>query len=276
METKTEINNVNNQSILIIEDNTDKIIIEETLNNIINIVSSVEKTNNNNSLNIRHFTQSQSHGLYWDSEIREKIFNLPPCINDTTKYDISSGQNKFDNNENISIKTSGNNNIDCGDILRFYDLDNCKKLTIILIKYKQIGNTKQINEILEFDYNEKLRNILFGNIPKKLLEGYVRYIKSIPPGIVSDVIKKKYKDCKIKMQKEFEMYINISPKVDSNTQRRVQCSIPKINELFERYPEFIISRNNEPIIRGVSITQCIESGPRIRKPTIPSINLIID
>ena len=183
---------VKKQPILIIEDNTDKIIIEETLNNIINIVSSVEKTNNN-SLNITHFTQSQSHGLYWDSEIREKIFNLPPCINDTTKYDISSGQNKFDNNENISIKTSGNNNIDCGDILRFYDLDNCKKLTIILIKYKQIGNTKQINEILEFDYNEKLRNILFGNIPKKLLEGYVRYIKSIPPGIVSDVIKKNIK-----------------------------------------------------------------------------------
>jgi len=60
METKTEINNVKKQPILIIEDNADKIIIEETLNNIINVVCSVAKTNNN-SLNITHFTQSQSH-----------------------------------------------------------------------------------------------------------------------------------------------------------------------------------------------------------------------
>ena len=116
------------------------------------------------TLGIEHFTQSQSHGLYWDNEIRENVFNVPQCINDTLKYDVPCEHNKFNSNENISIKTSGNNNIDCGDILRFYDLDNCKKLTIILIKYKQIGNTKQINEILEFNYNEKLRNILFGNI----------------------------------------------------------------------------------------------------------------
>ena len=135
----------------------------------------------NSSTNIIVFTQSQSHGLFWDSEIREKCFELPPCINDTTKYDISCENNKFDPNENISIKTSGNNNIDCGDILRFYDGDFDKKYTIILIRYKQNNNKKIIYEILEIDYNNKLRDILFGTVPKKMLEGYVNYIKNILP-----------------------------------------------------------------------------------------------
>lgn len=216
------------------------------------------------SLGIEKFKQSQSHGLYWDSEIREKVFGLSPCINDTIKYDISCEHNKFDENENISVKTSGNNNIDCGDILRFYEIESNKKLTIILIRYKQITDKKQIEEIIEIDYNDKLKNILFGSIPKSVLEGYVNFIKSIEPGIVSNEIKKKYKDCKIEMQKKFGMYINISPKVDSKNQRRVQCSIPKVNELLDKYPEFIISRNKESIIRGISITSCIQSGPRIR------------
>jgi hypothetical protein len=50
-----------------------------------------------------------------------------------------------------------------------------------------------------------------------------------------------------KTQNIFNMLINISPKVDSHNQRRVQCSIPKINELLDKYPEFIISRTKELI-----------------------------
>jgi len=216
--------------------------------------------------NIKDFTQSQAHGLFWDSEIRVKCFGLPECKNDTTKYDVCCENNKFDPLENISIKTSGNNNIDCGDILRFYsgDFDNDKKYTIILIRYKQIENKKILSEILEINYDTKLRDILFGTISKKMLEGYVDFIKNIPAGCVSEATKKNYKDCKNKMQNEFNMKINISPKVDSHSQRRVQCSIPKLDQLLELYPEFVISRTTEPIIRGIAITKEIESGRRIR------------
>jgi len=212
------------------------------------------------------FTQSQAHGLFWDSEVRQIVFGLPACINDTTKYDVCCENNKYNTNENISIKTSGNNNIDCGDILRFYDGDFDKKYTIILIRYKQNDDNKNIREILEIDYNSKLRDILFGTIPKKMLEGYFNYIKNIPSGTVPEEIKKKYKDCKNKMQKEFNMKINISPKVDSHSQRRVQCSIPKIDKLFEEFPEFVISKTTEPIIRGIQITPVIKSPKRFRHP----------
>ena len=60
------------------------------------------------------------------------------------------------------------------------------------------------------------------------------------------------------------MNINISPKVDSFTQRRVQCSIPKLNTILDLFPQNIISRTTEPIIRNIQISASIYSGPRIR------------
>jgi len=164
----------------------------------------------------------------------------------------------------VSIKVSGNNNIDCGDILRFYDIDKIKITTIILLRYKQVNDTKELFEIIEINYNEALHNILFGTIEKSQIEDYVNYVKSIPKGRVSEDIKKSYLAHKEELQKNNNMRINISPKVDSKSQRRVQCSIPKINELLDQHPEFIISRTNEPIIRGVTISQVIKSTRRLR------------
>jgi len=161
------------------------------------------------------FTQSQAHGLFWDNEIREKVFGLPSCKNDTKKYDISCIENKYNNNENISIKTSSNNNIDCGDILRFYNGDFTHKYTIILIRYAQKENQKIIKNIIEIDYNEELRNYLFGTVTEEILTDYVNTIKSIPKGPVNEDIKKTYKTIKTELQNLYKMNINISPKVDN-------------------------------------------------------------
>ena len=62
---------------------------------------------------IDDFTQSQAHGLFWDSEIREKVFELPKCKNDTKKYDICSEENKFNSaSQAISIEKCRKNIID--------------------------------------------------------------------------------------------------------------------------------------------------------------------
>ena len=218
------------------------------------------------TLSINEFTQSQAHGLFWDSEIRQKVFDLPECKNDTKKFDIDCVNNKYNPNENISIKTSGNKNIDCGDILRFYDRD-VLDITMILISYKQTNNHKTILEIIEINYTEELRDILFGTITREILEEYVEQIKQIPTGSVSSECKKEYITCKNELQKKYNMKINISPKVDSKKQRRVQCSIPNFDKLFAENPEFIISRTTDNSIRGVQITQQIVSTKRIRKKT---------
>ena len=216
------------------------------------------------SYTIQDFTQSQAHGLFWDNEIREKVFGLPKCKNDTKKYDICCEENKYNHTENISIKTSSNNNIDCGDILRFFNGDFNNNYTIILIRYSQLNNQKKINEIIEINYNLELRNYLFGSITEDILTNYVNLIKTIPNGPVNIEVKQNYKKRKTQLQNEYNMKINISPKVDSKTQRRVQCSIPKVNELLIKFPQNIISRTNKPIIKGIEITSCINSEPRKR------------
>ncbi len=222
-----------------------------------------------NNYQIQDFTQSQAHGLFWDNEIRQKVFCLPPCKNDTTKYDICCSDNKFNCQENISIKTSSNNNIDCADILRFFNGDFTNKYTIILLRYNQVGVTKTIKEIIEIDYNHELKNYLFGSITEEELNNYVSAIKAIPPGRVSTSIKDSYKKIKNQLQKQHCMNINISPKVDSKNQRRVQCSIPKVEQLLNKFPQIIISRTSESILRGVNITSTINSSPRLRKSSNP-------
>jgi len=221
-------------------------------------------TINNIQYNIEDFTQSQSHGLFWDNEIRVKVFCLPPCKNDTKKYDILCTENTFNPEENISIKTSSNNNIDCGDIMRFFNGDFTKKYTIILLRYSQLDNLKKIKEVIEINYNQELRNYLFGSISEEQLNEYVEFIKSIPSGPVSSEVKKIYINLKNNLQKEHNMNINISPKVDSKNQRRVQCSIPKIDSILANFPEAVISRTEEPLVRGINITSIINSARRQR------------
>lgn len=220
-------------------------------------------TQNNSSLTIDDFTQSQSHGLFWDSEIRQKVFDLPECKNDTKKFDISCNENKLNSNENISIKTSGNNNIDCGDILRFYDRDHAD-ITIIVIRYEQTTNHKAITEIVELNYNDELKTILFGSVTREILEKYVTFVNTISSGKVSKEIKTEYIKMKNEIQKKYNMKINISPKVDSKKQRRVQCSIPKMDTLFQEFPQFVFTRRKENIVRGIEITPVIKSTRRIR------------
>jgi len=226
--------------------------------------SSVSKKDKLSKYKVADFTQSQAHGLFWDNEIREMVFGLDACKNDTKKYDICCSENKFNSTENVSIKTSANNNIDCGDILRFFNGDFTNKYTIILIRYAQLETSKNIKEIIEIDYNLELKNYLFGTIPEETLIKYVNGIKMIPSGIVKSDIKETYKKLKNVLQIQHNMKINISPKVDSKSQRRVQCSIPKIDTILELFPNNIISRNSEPIIRNVKITGNITSGPRQR------------
>lgn len=195
----------------------------------------------NNIMEIQH-TQSQSHGFKFENEIRTRVFGLKNKKNDTDIHDISSVENKFNPNENISIKISCNGDIGCGDILRFYKYDFSQKNTMIVGIYKQINeNQKQIQVLYEVDYNEKLHKLLFGEIEEEEIAYYVNVVKSIPAGQVKKE-DRLYLKLKEKYQKGFGMKIIINPKVDSKTQRRVQATIPKLERLLEENPEFIIAK----------------------------------
>ena len=62
-------------------------------------------------------SQSQKHGYNVENEIRGRVFNVSSTPNQTGTHDITKEENKYNNQENVSIKTTVSKNIDCGDIL---------------------------------------------------------------------------------------------------------------------------------------------------------------
>lgn len=209
---------------------------------------------------------SQLSGFTFENFIRERVFEIPFDPNNTDKYDIPSNKNKFNSNENISIKSSGNGNINCGDIIRFYNYDFNKKNTIIVVSYEQVNDYKIIKNIYEINYDLKMRDYLFGTISEQELLKYVKLIRNIPKGISGKEIRKSfdYLSMKIELQKKHKMKIIISPKIDSRGQRRVQFSIPKFVNTIKNFIVYKSSPYKINLIRDIEIPIRIESKKRIR------------
>lgn len=209
--------------------------------------------------------QSQKHGFTWENDARENVFHLPIQKNDRNIHDIPRVKNRFDPNENCSLKATGSYTIYCGDILRFYSYDFNEKNTIIVIKYIQKGDKKIIDRIYEIDYNKECHQTLFGNLPKEEIERYVNGVKSIPFDVKgSDALKIfDYKKEKKQLQEKYNNIIQINPKVDSS-QSRVQCSIPKFVETLKKFIIYQSEKNYPNQMRGGSITKEIKSTSRKR------------
>jgi hypothetical protein len=211
--------------------------------------------------------QSQNHGFKFEAMIREKVFDLQPNSNDTNIHDIPCQDNKFNPNENISIKTTGSNSICCGDILRFYNYDFRQVNTIIVISYKQIEDYKIIQNIYEIDYNKDCHNILFGNISKEDIEKYVKGVKSIPLNVKGSEAKNIYDYLNEKKKLSNNNLLQINPKVDSK-QSRVQCSIPKFKTTLEKFIRYMSPSEYPNIIRNKVIELSIQSYKRKRNKFI--------
>ena len=213
--------------------------------------------------------QSQKHGFTFENSIREDVFDLQRETNNTEKYDIPKEKNKYNKNENCSIKTTGSNTICCGDILRFYNYDFTKKNTIIVIKYVQTNTEKIVKFMYEIDYNKECHKLLFGNLPKNIIENYVKYVKSIPTKIKGDEAKKIYNYLveKKKLKIQYNNIIQINPKVDSK-QSRVQCSIPNFEKNLKDFISYKSNPTTPNFLRGKYILKNIESKKRQRNKKI--------
>ena len=209
--------------------------------------------------------QSQKHGITWENEVRERVFHLPKERNNTDIHDIPFEKNKLDPNENISIKATGSKTICCADILRFYNYDFSKKNTMIVIRYKQIGEQKIIQNIYEINYNIQCHKLLFGDLPETEIKKFIEGVKKIPTNVKGkDAIEiYNYKAIKDDLNEKYDFKIKINPKVDSK-QSRVQCSISNFEEILEKYIVYKSSLENPNLIRGKEISISINSGTRKR------------
>ncbi|ABT14941.2 hypothetical protein NY2A_B542R [Paramecium bursaria Chlorella virus NY2A] len=208
--------------------------------------------------------QSQHHGFVFENELRHKVFLIPTRSNDVNTHDISKNQNRFDAIENISIKTTGKKDICCGDIIRFYDYDFSDANTMIVGQYTQTTTHKKIDRIIEIKYDKKLHEVLFGTITRDELIAYVDMVKALPRGRISKSKRDEILSMKKELEKTHGMYIQISPKIDSGNQRRVQCRIRNVDDLVEKNPENLLSISTTGVVRGIAINTIIASYRRNR------------
>ena len=207
--------------------------------------------------------ESQAHGFAFEREIREKVFGLSGKSNYTGTHDIPKSDNKFDPNENISIKTAqlssrGNATVCLGSAARISAYSSESKHTAIVVVYTQQGPSKVVAEILEILLDN--RTDLFGGVPMDEILDLERMICVVPKHAKPVALIRAIHAKKCDMNKRSGI-VKFNPKIDGKTQRRLQCSIPGIYT----HPEFFRIRTSEPVVRGVRIAGSIASSVRARR-----------
>lgn len=188
--------------------------------------------------------ESQAHGLQFEEAIIKSITGISKDQYQsllegkyTSSMDIVKGiKSKNDYSIKVAKKNTG---IGGGDILRFYSHAKQGFTLIIGIWQQKNRETKIYDSIYEFYIKPSDFKTLWGNIPYNVLEDFVKYVKNIPEGKKAQLENRKL--WKEKRQKIYDTYekglMNIAAKIDSKSQRRVQCSL-NIKELIDSGIEY--------------------------------------
>ena len=201
---------------------------------------------------------SQQAGFEFQKIIEKEVFELTNIDQSyTAKHDIPKDKNKFNNLENISIKSSGSKTICMGNPLRIFDYPSDEKHTAIAIYYRQDRNNKVITKIVEFSLDNKME--LFGDVTRDEIVKLIEDIKAVPQELTKEELNKHRKVINARTkQLSKRCLLSFNSKIDSKSQRRLQCSLTSIPNTILQYSE------NGPVVRGVTITNSILSGTRIR------------
>lgn len=209
-------------------------------------------------------TESQSHGFFWERVIRRDVFKTTPKNAYTCVNDIDKTENPFDQNENISIKTMGKDTLFLGSASRIMRYPIDQKHTAIVLVYKQIDSNKRLTRILEISLDDK--RVLFGDVTLQDIEELENMLRLLPKnGKISPELRKASEEKKKDMNAKTNNGIQFNIKIDSKSQRRLQCSIPKLSVFLSRNPTIVIYDSAEPVVRGVRIPDTLTSTRRIRR-----------
>lgn len=177
---------------------------------------------------------NQGHGKI----IEKNIAMLKYGVNITkyshiSKYDIESVDNHL-TNKNISIKTTKNNLVCCGDVFRFLQSENCE---MIVVRYNQHNDTKQIGAMYSLHIDDLVAHYENDNMTE-LLE-YRTFIheqkKYFRENGNTDAFKEFREYCKHKSKQLSTSLIRINTKISTPKETsadkfkcdnfRIQCSI---------------------------------------------------
>ena len=175
----------------------------------------------------------QQHGNYYEDLKTRQITGLDKKTYDSLKSNgYTSGMDIMQGLLSLcdwSIKTTGCNVVDCGDILRRRQEE---KYNLVVAVWEQVGMTKVFHTEYTFYISPSDSDKLWGKMSYMKLKEYDDYIKSIPAGKEAQQETKTTRTILKTVTEDKKALFTINPKVDSKKQRRVQCSL-KIKQLIK-------------------------------------------
>jgi hypothetical protein len=186
-----------------------------------------------------------------------------PRINSTAAGDISAEENPWSRDETISIKTAQKRNdyIPFASALRPWDYDSGERRTLLLAQYVQRGKGKHITDVWEIRIE---RAALFGDVTREEIAALENFVRAIA---------KNHRPAKEERAKYLEMAaalnardaLSYRPKVDSHSQRRLQCELCGLSGFLDKRPELVISHSTERRFRDIVLPASGNFPPRQRR-----------
>lgn len=208
-------------------------------------------------------TESQAHGFFWEQAIRKDVFHINPKNKYTCINDIDKSENPFDENENISIKTMGADTLFLGSASRIFSYPENEKHTAIILVYKQRGDTKHITRVVEFPLDDK--RMLFGDVTLQEVQDLERKLKTLPKqGVVPKELRVDIEDNKNELNRRTDKGVQFNIKIDTKSQRRLQCSIPKFDDFLTRHADVLLYDSPHAVVREIPIPDTFVSKRRVR------------
>jgi hypothetical protein len=171
---------------------------------------------------------SQKHGIIFESDVimaetghTKKEYEVGLPGGSSSKFDIVKGHKGA--TFNGSVKVSNSNTVGCGDVRRIYEASETL-YTVITGLWGQRGKDKVVNEIIEFHMKPEYHTLLWGDITLDVVSEYIDMVKGIPYGESAQKENKPIWEQRVKEIRKGRGLIQINTKVDSEGQRRVQCS----------------------------------------------------
>lgn len=162
-------------------------------------------------------SNNQNHGFMFEDLIKTKM-GVEEVIPYTEIFDIPVPLTKI----NTSVKTTKTNTVCLGDASRVFSYET--DVVFVVGKYKQNSGEKVFNEIYEILVKQDDWAKLRGDISAQSVSNFHEGIRSF--GVGEHLEARKFsREMKSQLNHQCQSVIKLNPKIDSKTQRRLQCSV---------------------------------------------------
>ena len=205
----------------------------------------------------------QKHGLVFEAWIRDTFFEGYQPASYTQKWDIPAAANKLHGGVPVNPKAAKYRTpVDLGDALRQYDI--AEPFILVIGYWQQDGDKKRFVNIVAPRMEPEAWRKLWGPVTRADLERLDAVIKD---RTLSPAEARRQAQA-IKDAPPFtQSVIVVNPKIDSKTQRRLQCSL-RFEDVFKFLaPETDPATQTVPSLWGVAFPGEVTSAPRtLEKP----------